>query len=106
MKRTKSDSNVNISQLSAHLFWDVDREKIDFNKNKKWLISRVLEYGLLNDWIIINKYYGIGEIAQITIQLKDLDKKSISFISVLSKIPKERFLCYNSKQLNPGHWNF
>lgn len=106
MKRTKSDSDINISQLSTHLFWDVDREKIDFNKNKKWLISRVLEYGLLNDWIVINKYYGIEEIAQITMQLKDLDKKSISFISVLSKIPKERFLCYNSKQLNPGHWNF
>lgn len=106
MNNTKSISDINKMQLSPHLFWDVDRERIDFNKNKKWLIHRVLEYGLLKDWVLIYKYYGIEEIAQIVIQLKDLDKKSISFISVLSKIPKEKFLCYATRQLNPEHWNF
>ena len=106
MNKTKDKSDIGIMQLSPHLFWDVDREKIDLNKNRKWLVHRVLEYGLLNDWVLINKYYGIGEIAQIVIHLKDLDKKSISFISVLSKIPKENFLCYTSRQLNPEHWNF
>jgi hypothetical protein len=106
MKNSKSKSDINILQLSPHLFWDVDREKIDFNKNKKWLVHRVLEYGLLKDWIIIKKYYGIEEIAQTAVQLKDLDKKSISFISLLSGIPQEFFLCYNTRQLSQGHWNF
>jgi hypothetical protein len=106
MNHRKGKSDINIMQLSPHLFWDVDREKIDFNKNKKWLVHRVLEYGLLKDWILINKYYGIEEIAQIAVQLKDLDKKSISFVSVLSGIPKEFFLCYNTRQLTPEHWNF
>jgi hypothetical protein len=106
MNNIKNNSDINIMQLSPHLFWDVDREKFDFSKNKKWLIHRVLEYGLLKDWVLIYKYYGIEEIAQIVIQLKDLDKKSISFISVLSKIPKEKFLCYTTRQLNQEHWNF
>jgi hypothetical protein len=106
MYNIKNNSDINIIQLSPHLFWDVDRKKIDFSKNKKWLIHRVLEYGLLKDWVLIYKYYGIEEIAQIVIQLKDLDKKSISFISVLSKIPKEKFLCYTTRQLNQEPWNF
>jgi hypothetical protein len=106
MKNKKDKSGISIMQLSPHLFWDVDREKIDFIKNKKWLVHRVLEYGLLKDWVLINKYYGIEEIAQIAVQLKDLDNKSMSFISVLSKIPKGKFLCYNTRQLKPGHWNF
>ncbi len=97
---------INLCQLSPHLFWDVDIAIIDFDKNKKWLVQRVLEYGLLKDWQIIYKYYGINEIAQISIQLKNLDYKTASFISVLSNIPKENFLCYSTKQSNPKHWNF
>ena len=106
MGQPKYNSDNNITLLSAHLFWDVDRVKIDLEKNKKWLIQRVLEYGLLKDWLIIYKYYGISKIAQIAMQLKELDDKSLSFISLLSDIPKESFLCYTTKQLSPRHWNF
>ncbi len=100
------DSENITSQLSSHLFWDVERVKIDLEKNKKWLVQRVLEYGLLKDWLIINKYYGISRIAEIAMQIKDLDEKSLAFISLLSCIPKESFLCYTTKQLRPRHWNF
>ena len=106
MNISKHCAEMNLSQFSSHIFWDVDMAKIDFIKNKKWLVQRVLEYGLLKDWQIIYKYYGIDEIAQISINLKDLDNKSASFISVLANIPKELFLCYNTKQSNPKHWNF
>jgi hypothetical protein len=102
----KQNAEINMSLFSSHLFWDVDIAKIDMSRNKKWLIQRVLEYGLLNDWQIIYKYYGIEEIAQISINLKDLDNKSVSFISVLANIPKENFLCCTTKQSNPKHWNF
>jgi len=106
VKNKNNKIENNLIQLSPHLFWDVERSKIDFKKNKKWLLNRVLEYGLLKDWIVVLNYYGIEEIAQVAIQMKDLDKKTASFISVLSKIPKESFLCYTTKQLNPTHWNF
>ena len=95
-----------INDLSEHLFWDVDRSKIDLKKNKKLLIQRVLDYGLIDDWQIIYDYYGIDEIAQTAATLRDLDKKSISFISLLSNIPEEEFLCYTTKQSIPKHWDF
>ncbi len=79
--------------------------KIMIEKNKIWFIHRILEYGLLRDWVFILKKYGIDEIAQIAINLKDLDKKTISLISVLSGVPKENFLCYNTEASNQKHWN-
>jgi hypothetical protein len=98
--------NIEIKQLSEHLFWDVDKTKIDLEKNKIWFIHRILEYGLLKDWHFILKKYGIKEIANIAVNLKDLDKKTVSLISVLSGVPKENFLCYNTEVSNQKHWNF
>ncbi len=95
-----------LKTLSAHLFWDVDISILDFNKNKKLIIHRVLDYGLLTDWHIILNLYGIKEISKTATTIRDLDKKSMSFVSLLSKIPKEKFLCYTTKQSNPRHWDF
>jgi hypothetical protein len=92
--------------LSAHLFWDVNPDDLNFDKNKKLIIQRVLDYGLISDWQILLKTYGISEIAKTAVSLRDLDKKSASFIALLSKIPKEQFLCYSSKQSTPEHLNF
>jgi hypothetical protein len=93
-----------INNFSKHLFWDVNRNNLDFERSKKTIITNVLDYGLINDWDIIYNYYGIDEIAKIAVNARDLDEKSITFISLLSKIPKEKFLCYTTKQLNRTHW--
>lgn len=97
---------MKIQNLSNHLFWDVNTQKIDFDKNKKLIIQRTLDYGLMSDWEIILSYYGIQQIAETAITLRDLDKKSLSLISLLSGIPKEKFLCYTTKLSIPKHWNF
>ena len=97
---------IKIENLSKHLFWDVNVFELDFSKNKKQIIQRVLDYGLIQDWQIIYNYYGINEITKTALTIRDLDKKSISFISLLSKIPKEKFLCYTIRRSIPKHWNF
>ena len=84
----------------------MDITNLNFTKNKKLIIQRVLDYGLIDDWQIILKVYGISEIAKTAITLRDLDKKSASFISLLSKIPQDQFLCYTSKQSIPEHLIF
>lgn len=86
-----------LSGLSPHLFWDVDRRSLDSQKNKKFFIQRVLEYGLLNNWKIISDYYGIAEIADIACTIRGLDLKAAAFVSVLSKKPLEEFICYTKR---------
>jgi len=97
---------MNINTLSAHLFWELDTTKLDINKNKRTIIHRVLDYGLITDWQQILNYYGIDEIGNTAISIKDLDIKSMLYISLLANIPKEKFACYTTTQLPQTHWNF
>ena len=95
-----------IDQLSPHLFWDCDRKKCRWNLHKKFIVERVLDYGLWEDWLILSRKVGIQEIGEIAKGLRYLDSKSISFISILAKIPEEEFRCYILKQSIPQFWDF
>jgi len=96
---------MNISDFSKHLFWDVDSAKLDPERNKKLIIHRVLDYGLIEDWKMIYKYYGINNIADVAKGIKDLNYRSASFIALLSNTNKEDFRCYNTEQLMMKFWN-
>ena len=97
---------MDIKQFSPHLFWDVDVNKLDFEKSEKLIIHRVLDYGLISDWKLIHNYYGINKIAKTSVTIRDLSNRSMSFISLLSNTQKEDFLCYTTKRLIPKHWDF
>ncbi len=104
--KKRAHSNTPIQSFSDHLFWDVNKNKLDIDKSKKTIIQRVLNYGLIKDWNLLKELYGIDEIARTSINLRELDLKSATFISLLSSIPIENFVCYTSRQSTPQHWNF
>ena len=95
-----------LSFFSKHLFWDVNISDIDIDKNSKFVVAKVLKYGTFSDWKIIANYYGIPKISEIAITIKDLDKKTASFLSVISKVNKTDFQCYSTEQSTVQHWNF
>ncbi len=95
-----------ISTLSPHLFWDVDLHELSWETHKTFIVQRILEYGLLSDWMNLYQHAGINEIGHIASQIRSLDNKSLVFISTLSNIPQSEFLCYNIQQSTPRHWNF
>ena len=96
----------NINLLSPHIFWDVDIQLLTLKDNKQFIVKRILEYGLFSDWMQLNQHMDIDEIADVVSNIKDLDYKSLSFISTISKRPKEEFICYTIKQSIAPHWNF
>ena len=102
----ESNNKMNISNFSSHLFWDLKIEKLDIQAHKELIVRKVLLYGLINDWKMICKLYGISEISSIAKVTKELDERTMSLISLLSKTPKEEFLCYTMKQSMPKHWHF
>lgn len=95
-----------IDKLSPHLFWDVDRKKCKWELHKKFIVQRVLDYGLIEDWYILTRRLSIKEIGEIAKEIRDLFPKSMAFISALSHIPEEKFRCYTLRQSIPQHWNF
>jgi len=105
-KQMTNDFGYKISDFSKHLFWDVDRASLDFEKHKKLIIANCLMYGLWRDWEIIKCVYGLVTIAEVACTIKELDDKTRTFISTISGIPQEKFICYNTKPLNQRYWNF
>ncbi len=95
-----------ISNFSEHLFWDVKRSELDMDEDRAYIIRQVLEYGLMEDWRIIKEYYGIAGIAKEAVKFRTLDPVTLSFISTISHIPKEKFRCYNYQQSIPENIRF
>jgi hypothetical protein len=95
-----------IHSLSGHLFWDVDISKLDEDIDSKYIIKKVLLYGLYADFKKILNYYGLKKIIDTAVNSREIDKKTASFLSVISGIPTSRFACYITEQSRPKHWNF
>ncbi len=104
LKMHKVNPNPQFEKLSKHLFWDVDRSKLDFEKDAPLVVQRALEYGMIEDWIIIRDYYGVPRIAEIAMDLRDLDPISINFIAHVSDTDIKKYRCYILRQSLPKHW--
>lgn len=94
-----------ITSLSAHLFWDTDRNTFDMDTYPAYIIQRVLEYGSLKDWHLIYTYYGLDKIVKTCQSLRTLDSRALSFICGISNTSKEQYRCYHIRQSNPTLWN-
>lgn len=95
-----------IGQFSKHLFWDVDRNRLNLENDQAYIIRQVIEYGLLEDWVLLQRQLGIEQIAKTAKSFRELDKKTLSLIAFLSQSPKTDFRCYTYQQSTPSHWNF
>ena len=99
------DSTNIIDQFSKHLFWDTDTSKLDLNAYPAYVIQRVMEYGQMQDWKLINKIYGLPKIVEVCKGLRTLDPVCLSFICAISHTNKEDYRCYHIRQSNPTLWN-
>ena len=93
-------------ELSKHLFWDTDPNEVDYEKNARWLIERVVTRGSMNDWFTVRDYYGWDRMAQEIVKIRSLDRKTLIFLSTLFHIPVTDFKCYRNEPLNLQHSPF
>ena len=77
--------------FSSIIFWDVAPDKIDWEKSARFVIGRVVKYGTIEDWTQLKKYYGLDRIGSEMVNERDLDGRSLSFLSCVLEIPKEKF---------------
>ncbi len=95
---------LKLSDFSTHLFWEMDKETFDPTKNKRALFKRVMEYGLMSDFNLIRKFYGIDQIAEELKWVQSLEPKALHFIATISNSSLNDFKCYTRKQLSQKHW--
>jgi hypothetical protein len=82
-----------MNALSEHLFWDVDRAGVDFEKHAGWLTKRVLEYGRWSDWQALVAHYGRPKLAELVVGLRSLQPRALAFCCAWFELPASSFRC-------------
>lgn len=92
--------------INPVLFWDIEFSELDYEKNARQIIERVLTRGFMSDWFEIKSYYGIERIKKEIVRIRSLDKVTLNFCSKYFKIPKSEFKCYNTPPSYQQLWNY
>ncbi len=98
-------AKYSISDFSQHLFWDINRDDLNFENSKEIIIYQVLEYGKMKDWNILQELYSRDVMKEVVVNLRQLDPVTLAFISNYLKIDKKEFRCYKNKQSDLNFWN-
>ena len=94
-----------LRQFSPNLFWDADPSQMTMEGSSGYIIQRVLEYGQMDDWRLINRYYGLNKIVEECKKLRTLDPVCLAFICTISHTKEEEYRCYHFRQSCPTLWN-
>jgi len=84
-------------RFSHQCFWDMDCDKLDFNKGKNYIIGRVIQNGNYEDVEALFAYYGSNTIKEEVIKIRYLDDKTLNMMSLLFNIKKSKFRCFNNR---------
>jgi hypothetical protein len=100
------NQTITPNDFSNYLFWDTDKSQLDLDKQKRYVIERVLSHGMLSDWHLIKKLYDIETMRKEVLQMRYLDRYALSFCVAYFDEPKTNFRCYTWEQSNPSHWSY
>jgi len=93
-------------ELRPTLFWDVNVEEVDLSKHRASVIERVATRGRLDEFRAMVKFYGQETVKNTLVNARHLDKRTLSYCSLIFDVPITEFRCYKLAQLNPEHWNY
>ena len=92
------------SGFSENLFWDAAAEDLDFERNRRYVVQRVLERGTVDDIVSVFHMYGITNVVATAKTLRSLEPSALSFIACVANEPRENFRCYTQKQSSQAPW--
>lgn len=84
------------------IFWDVDFDKLDYDKRARFIIERVFDRGDVDDIRQCRRYYGYEKITDVLLSAKFLSERRIHLAAAVIDKPLNDFLCYRLRQSNPA----
>ena len=91
-------------KLSPSAFWDVDFDKIDFDKNSLFVMNKVFNYGSWGDIVEVLKFYGLERINTEIVQAAYLKKTALSFLCLILELNNTDFVAYQRRRAKPATW--
>lgn len=93
-------------QLPKRLFWDIDPSTLDWHKNARFIIQRVIQRGSIEEWKVLKDVYGLPFIKNEILKIRTLDPKTFHFFAAYFDIQKTDFRCFTTRQSIPKHFNY
>lgn len=85
-----------IPEGTRKLFWDVKKEEVDPERYPSYIISRIMDYGDVEDVKWMLKTFSREQIIEVVKKRRGLSRKSAIFWSVYFEIPREEIECLKS----------
>lgn len=101
-KKKKATEKTETKQplLRRALFWDVNFDKIDFSKRKRYVIERVFERGNNDEILELLTFYGKRDCIRIIKSANRLNQNTVMNAERYLEIKKDLLLCLNKKKQN------
>ena len=91
--------------ITNKAFWDVDFEKIDYEKSSVFVIDKVFNYGIFNDIIEIIRFYGEDRIKKDVVKIPYFRKQVFAFVCGFFELNESEFVAFNRRRHFPKYWN-
>ena len=78
----------NTKSLDLGLFWDVDKNDIDYDKHGKFVVKRVLAFGSKSDFDWVKTRYGLSFIKDVVENTEFFSKKTQNFWRTIFNLDK------------------
>src|SRR3546814_15600188 len=88
-------------QLAKRIFWDVDVDRLDFDKRAVFVIERVFERGDVQDIRNCRRYYGDERITTVLLAAKFLPDQRLHLASDVINASIKPYRCKPLKTTNP-----
>lgn len=89
-------------------FWDIDFDTLDFEKNKEYIVARILEYGDIEAIVWLFATYSKEAIKKVLINQHDFSVKTANFWSQILGVDKENIQCLKKsyQKMQKAHWPY
>lgn len=92
--------------FSKRVFWDVDFDSLDYEKDRFFIIDKIMNYGLWEDFVALMRYYGKEIVKKEIVKSPYLKKEVLNFLCFYFRLKPSDFKCYTQRQLQEPHWSF
>jgi len=92
--------------ISRRVFWDVDFETLDYEKDRRFIIDKVMNHGLWDDFVAVMRYYGKDVVRHEIVQVPYLKKEVLNFLCFYLELQPSDFKCYTKRQSQEPHWAY
>ena len=97
-----------LPEFLRQYFWDVEFDKIDFEKRRIFILKRILEYGDKEAVAWMWKNFKKSEMKDVLCKYRGFSQKSANFWAVILGIEKENVKCLNKsfREIQKQFWPY